>query len=89
MSSSSAATDRKTYNIAHKDKTDIDKKKHISRHTGTMNGTHGKTETHKHTTTRRKSEATAHGNVHSKSDTTKKHTSVDKHTKVAHTGIDF
>ena len=58
-------------------KVDLDKKKNVSKHSGTKNGTHGKTET------RRRASIAGHTKSESKSDT-KKHTSVDLHTKSTH-----
>jgi len=79
------ATNRRTSDAGHTDKTNSDKKKHVSRLTGTKNGTHGKTETQAHSKTRRKSSITGHTKTESKLDT-KKSTSSDTHTKTPHAG---
>jgi hypothetical protein len=75
----------KVSDTSHTDKTNSDKKKHVSGDIGTKNGIHGKTETQGDAKTHSKSTIVEHAKAESKLDT-KKHTSVGIHMKTTHTG---
>jgi hypothetical protein len=63
-----------------------DESKHLTEHNETTNKTHGKTEAHGHTNTRRKSDATEHTTLRRKSDA-ERHAYADAHIKEPHPGI--
>ncbi|CAF2316170.1 unnamed protein product [Rotaria sp. Silwood2] len=60
----------------------------MSGHAEAKNGTHGKTETHGHKSSLRKSKSVDHTSAHSKSDS-KKHTSVNTRAKTTRTAEDI
>ncbi len=63
-----------------------DENKDLSQHNQTTSKTHGKTEDHDRTNTRRKSDATEHTTTRRKSDA-ERHAYADAHTKDHHSGI--